>query len=32
MIRKVVATPLFTRRLKEFLDEYAELGESKHGN
>ena len=26
MIREVVATPLFTRRLKEFLDEYAELG------
>ncbi|WP_429885777.1 hypothetical protein [Geoalkalibacter halelectricus] len=26
MKRKVVATPLFTRRLKEFLDEYAELG------
>lgn len=26
MTRKVVPTPLFTRRLKEFLDEYAELG------
>ena len=26
MIRKVVATPLFARRLLEFLDNYAELG------
>lgn len=26
MTLKVVATPLFTRRVKEFLDEYAELG------
>jgi hypothetical protein len=26
MTRKVVATPHFVRRLKEFLDEYAELG------
>lgn len=26
MTRKVVATPLFVRRLKGFLDEYAELG------
>ena len=26
MTREVVATPLFARRLKEFLDEYAELG------
>ena len=26
MTRKVVATPVFTRRLKEFLDEYSELG------
>ena len=26
MTRKVVATPLFARRLREFLDEYAELG------
>jgi hypothetical protein len=26
MTREVVATPLFTRRLKGFLDEYAELG------
>ena len=26
MTRKVVATPLFVRRLSEFLDEYAELG------
>lgn len=26
MTRKVVATPLFVHRLKEFLDEYAELG------
>jgi len=26
MSREVVATPLFTRRLKGFLDEYAELG------
>ncbi len=26
MTRKVVATPLFARRLKELLDEYAELG------
>lgn len=26
MTRKVVVTPLFVRRLKEFLDEYAELG------
>lgn len=26
MKRAVVATPLFARRLKEFLDEYADLG------
>ena len=26
MTRKVVATPLFARRLQEFLDDYAELG------
>jgi len=26
MSRAVVATPLFARRLREFLDEYAELG------
>jgi hypothetical protein len=26
MTRRVIATPLFVRRLKEFLDEYAELG------
>jgi len=26
MKRKVVATPLFAKRLKEFLDDYAELG------
>ncbi|BCR05682.1 hypothetical protein DESUT3_27510 [Desulfuromonas versatilis] len=26
MTRRVVATPLFVRRLKDFLDEYAELG------
>ena len=26
MTRKVVATPLFVRRLREFLDDYAELG------
>lgn len=26
MTRKVVATPLFARHLKNFLDEYAELG------
>jgi len=26
MIREVVVAPLFARRLKEFLDEYAELG------
>jgi len=26
MSRPIVATPLFRRRLKEFLDEYAELG------
>src|SRR6185369_12620745 len=26
MSRKVVATPLFARRLKGFIDEYAELG------
>lgn len=26
MIRQVVATPLFVSRLKEFLDEYSELG------
>jgi len=26
MTRKVIATPLFVRHLKNFLDEYAELG------
>lgn len=26
MTRKVVVTPLFARRMKEFLDEYADMG------
>lgn len=31
MTRKVVSTPLFGRHLKEFLDEYAELGAVQFG-